>query len=259
MSIDWNTILSTLGSTAIIVAIIGFLAKSIVVHFLRRGIEKQSAKLGLRITQEERIRQELIRWANPIVGSVEALQHRLDNILNSDGYLALSLRYKETTNPSWSISYDYFLQSTVYLFAQYFCNIRLLEEELNFELFRKQENKDKFFSKVHESGQALSKYPHGLLKELPTVGDMQVFSLQQRALGEIMAIEHAKGWRCMRYSEFLSKWRDPDFRKNYDPLITFIESITPEHERRWQRLKIMYDALGELHTECDRLLSTRSN
>ena len=291
---NWQEILGELGSTAIIVAAICFFAKSMVTHMLQRDLASHDSKLRDRTAQvladtkqsaqaaeqerkvafdkelldykqrlerrgakEDRIRDEVIRWANPILGSVKALQARLRNILRDRGYLALSRRSQTGMNPEWSITVEYFLPSTIYLFCQYFCYVRLLEERLSFELFEKQDDKDHFFERVHEVGQTLSSYPHRGLAELSGTGDRQVFTLQQRALGEAMAVGIGDECRCIRYAEFLSKWNCSKFRETYEPLVRFIESLEPRHEHRWRRLEMMSEALEKLHDSCLRLLADR--
>ena len=91
--------------------------------------------------------------------------------------------------PGWSAQYAYFLPSTVYYFCQYFYWIRSLEERLSFEMFEQHNDKDRFFDRVREVGSALSRYPLDDLSTVPGgADDRQVFSLEQRALGETMAV-----------------------------------------------------------------------
>ena len=254
---NWQEILQQLGITALIVGAICFFAKSIFTHMLQRGLVSHDVSLRDRAAQEDRIRDEVIRWANPILGSVKALQARLRNILCHSGYLALSRRSQTEIDPEWSITFEYFLPSTIYLFCQYFCYVRLLEERLGFELFEKQKDKDDFFERVHAVGRTLSSYPHPGLAKLSGIGDRQVFTLQQRAFGEAMAVGTGDECRCMRYFEFLSNWNCSKFRETYEPLVRFIESLEPKHEHRWRRLEMMNEGLIELHKSCRRLLSDR--
>jgi hypothetical protein len=101
-------ILKTLGSTAVVVAALAFFARSTVKHLFDADLEKHKAQLKLdadaqlitqkRVAdaqllvqknefdhqmevfkndlatnkaQKDRIREEIVRWANPILGSVE--------------------------------------------------------------------------------------------------------------------------------------------------------------------------------------------
>lgn len=299
---NWVEVLKTLGSTTIIVAVLGFLAKTIIDHYFQSRIDTHKAHLEREAAREladararvdrelastkaradeillaqkaefdhqmetfkvelagrsarvDRIRQEVVRWANPIFGSVIELRNRLNNILCNQGYLALSPQTQDQLNIDWSITYDYFLPSTVYLFCQYFCWVRLLEEKLSFELFRKHTEKDAFFSKVHAVGHKLSDYPLEELKNVVGTGDRQVFRLEQQVLGEAVIASENGELRCLRYSEFLAKWPDAAFKRSLRPMTDFVDGLQPTNTHRWKRLELMAGALNELHNECDRLL-----
>ena len=273
--IDWSGILTALGGTAIIATAITFISKVAIEHFFRRDLETYKADLKRTVVAQkgdfdrqaetfrtelahaDRVRQEVVRWANPILGSVVDLQHRLGTILNNYGYLALSPDYKYQVNPGWPIDYEWFLQSTVYLFCQYFCWVRLLEEKLSFELFEKHDVKDSFFANVRAVRRYLGTFPLLELKDLTESGDRQVFSLQQRALGEALFVPDGNELRCMRFSEFLEKWAEPAFKGLFNPLSRFIGELTPENTLRWKRLELMAQALEELRLECVRLLTIK--
>src|SRR6266571_5295276 len=107
--------------------------------------ERQSQAILQQKEKENRIREEIVTWANPILGAVNDLEHRLENILCDYGYLALDKNKCDEINPNWSITYEYFTQSTLYLFAQYYAWIQMLREKLNFELFQSEQTKDEFF------------------------------------------------------------------------------------------------------------------
>jgi hypothetical protein len=174
--VDWGDVLKTLGSTAVIVAALAFVAQSGIKLFLDRDIEAYKAKLksdsdAVLLAQKsqfdrqleafktelkentdrrDRIRDQVTKWSNPILGSVEALKARLDNILLDDGYLALSASSQGNITPEWSITYDYFFPTTVYLFADYFCWVRFFEENMSFELFTTHPQKDAFLKKIRD-------------------------------------------------------------------------------------------------------------
>ncbi|HYT84179.1 MAG TPA: hypothetical protein VEK86_12030 [Gemmatimonadales bacterium] len=66
----------------------------------------------------ERIREEVLRWANPIRNSVLGLESRLDNILRRNLHLALSPRMAgvdRPVHPDWAISHEYVMSSTLFL------------------------------------------------------------------------------------------------------------------------------------------------
>jgi len=292
MSLDWTDIFKTLGSTVVVVAAISWLTKQTITHFylvdlearkvefskeleatkasfsneleaykaaLKAEYDQQLARfqadLGIAVASIDRRRQEIVRWANPVLTAIEELQRRLDNILLSDGWLALSKENENRINPNWSISYDYFLPSTIYLFGQYFCVSRLLQESVSLELFRTHTEKDAFFKRLHESGRKLSGFPLHQLADLPADGDRQIFTLQQRALGEAMVVREGGTTRCMSYEEFLRKSSDDTFKTLLDPVTRFMSGLEPKHQRRWKRLLLLKGDLEELLTECKRLLT----
>jgi len=233
----------------------GFLSSWLTFRFVKRQEMIETARIKARSEKQERVRQEIVRWANPILASVRELESRLDNILEDDGYLALSQNYATHVNPNWSITYDYFMPSTLFLFGQYFAWVRMLQEELSFELFESQEQEKSFFDAVYKVGKALSSFPPRYLP--PGVRcsgqDTQVFILQQRVIGELMTLRD-DGRRCMGYPEFLKKLSDPEFKQHLEPLRTLLEELRPDNECRWKRLTAAHQALVELDSSCTQLL-----
>ena len=69
--------------------------------------------------RKERIREEILRWANPILAAVKNLESRLSNILNKGLYRALDpdLDAERPVNQDWAIGYEYALESSLFLFA----------------------------------------------------------------------------------------------------------------------------------------------
>lgn len=294
---DWGSIIKTLGSVALVVAAIGFVAKSIFNHVLKRLSEahatdlqifanEKKAKLnselkrqtdellmeqkavfdqqmeGFRsevansVAKQDRIRDEVVRWANPILASIEDLRNRLDNILDDDAHRLMSSKTDSNHNPGWSATHEYFFPSTLFLFCQYFCWARLLEEDLSFELFEKHEVKDAFFERLRNAAGMLSKFPLDQLRDTPGgENDRQVFTLQQRLLGEIVAVDGNNGCRCMNFAQFLDEYSDTKFKNRLKPLIDILEELRPEDQHRWRRLELFRDALIEMSDECRRLLN----
>ena len=250
MEIDWQGVVKTLGSATVLVAAIGYVIKSFITHLTKGHLLRTKSDHA----RKERIREELLRWSNPILGSVKELRDRLKNILEDEGYLALSSNYRNNIDPNWSITHVYFLSSTVYLFCQYFCYLELLREQLRFEIFQDHEEKDNFFRKSGEVGRALSSFPHKALDSLPQEGDMQVFRLQQRMLGEIVTVRDGDVDRCMRYSEFVPKWNEPNSNGAFEPLVMFLKDLSETDMRRWGRLELMKTALDDLYEACKLLI-----
>src|SRR5215813_8829614 len=73
-------------------------------HDFDKRLAEYEKRLDVTIKSDERIRSEIIAWANPIRDAAESLHNRLDNILARQGYKALGKGY---TDADWSISYEY--------------------------------------------------------------------------------------------------------------------------------------------------------
>lgn len=218
-------------------------------------IEGQREKLRLEQEKDrtERIRTEILRWANPILGAVQDLRGRLDNILRQEGYFALNPEYRETLQ--WSISYDYFIQSALYLFSIYFAYAEALREELSFELFRDQEEKRELFSALASVGKALGDFP----PPYPcTGGDRQVFHLEQRSIGTVVLREDDRT-RCISYPDFQDKLsNDKKFNLNFSPLRKLLDGVEPDSGNcRWKRLEAVDAALAQVNVVCRKILQPR--
>ena len=151
------------------------------------------------------------------------------------------------------------MSSTVYLFCQYFCYLELLRENLRFEIFQDHAEKDLFFDKSRKVGKALSSFPYRALESLPQEGDMQVFNLQQRMLGEMVTVRDKDVDRCMKYSEFLVTWKEAESNSVFNPLVEFLRDLNETNVRRWRRLELMKVALDDLYKECEGLISWRQS
>ena len=158
----------------------------------------------------------------------------------------------------WTITPNHFLVSTAYLFCQYFCWIRLLEESLSFELFRNQSEKDELFKKIWTVRDDLSQFPLTNAGDLPARGDRQIFTLQQRALGELLIVQEPDAPRCMRFAEFMNKRPDPIFASGMEPIASFLDGLSPEQPRRWERLLRTMADLEALSGQCRHLLNLRA-
>jgi hypothetical protein len=222
---------------------------------LRNELEREAQVAALTEAgkRRERVRQEVLRWANPILAAVDGLRYRLANILNEAGYMALDPSWKGRQN--WSMSYDYFMNSSLYLFATYFGYVELLRQSVNFELFESAYEKDEFFNGVQKVSSSLSAFP----APWPCEGsDVQVFRLQQQALGELMISGLPDHPRCLTYPNFLNRLQDEDFKLHLDPLRELLNSVAPQPtDCRWQRLEVALDALTSLAGTCRRLLTVK--
>lgn len=221
---------------------------------LDRGMAAYKQQLEIVAKSDDRIRSEILTWANPILESVNDLESRLRNILTTKGYEALEPGF---SLPEWSVTYEYFFNSTLFLFGQYFCWTHMLRLELSFELFRSQKEMQDFFAKVKAVNGKLSDFPpffEGQEKEYDGAGhDTQIFRLQQRAIAELLATRRGNRRACRSYALFLCNLADPDFSIAFDPVRKLVDNLKPG-ERRWKRLADTHAALIDLQNECNRLL-----
>lgn len=258
--------IATILVTALVGLATGFISSLVAFRFRRREIvEAAAAELSnqralqtveAEAAREERLRQELIRWANPILGAVYDLESRLHNLLHSGGHLALSPQTVGRVNPNWSISYEYMMQSTLYLFGQYFAWVQLFEQEISFELFGTQETKDAFRVKVREVERCLAAFPP---RRYDCEGkDAQLFALQQRAIGQSLIVSDGGSSRCSTYPEFVEQLAgsEPTFEQHFDPLKALLLGLNrdPADECCWKRLDATLQALSDLKVHCERLL-----
>jgi hypothetical protein len=204
----------------------------------------------------ERLRSQIQRWALPIQGSIEDLTHRLRNITENDGYKMLSTSNDKVNG--WSADYQYFISSTSYYFAQYFCWTRLIQQQLGMELFGSNQEMKAFLSHIDDVGQTISSFPFDKENGYdPANFDCQVFRLQQRAIGELLVQRSATGEQVMTYREFLDEWVDPtksQFKLHVTPLITFLNDVKPEKDLRWMRLLEMARRLDTFSNACANVL-----
>ena len=211
-------------------------------HQIQAGLQEKE--------RNDRVREQIIQWANPILRAVEDLDHRLENILNN-GYMALNKQ--GLFPPDWSITYDYFMSSSLYLFAQYFAWIQMLRELLSFELFQSEHTEVEFFKRIRAVGKPLSDFPFAPLNNC-NGEDRQLFRLQQRVIGELLILRDSNSPRCMSYPDFLEKLNEPSFEHHLEPLRVLLENVIPGDNCRWIRLKETRKALRNLMEYCQQVL-----
>lgn len=215
-------------------------------------VERLRSAIQAEAASDERIRSEVIKWANPILDAVQMLEARLGNIVEHEGYLALNKGFK---HQQWSMTYDYFMSSTLYAFAAYFCWVRMLEERMSFEMFRVDNQKVRFFGAFESVADALRSYPPPFAC---SGTDAQIFVLQQRAIGELVARENNGRPACMSYDEFETELTNPAndvFEKRLAPVRALLEGLRYEEGCRWVRLAMTLEALRQLKTVCREILN----
>ena len=202
------------------------------------------------LARNERIRGEIVRWANPILGAVRDLRSRLVNILRDDAQLALQKQPRHPVPAGWSISYEYFMPSTLYLFCHYFYWVKRFQAELNFELFRSQADMDALLARLQAVRHHLGTWP---MEPKCSGKDAQVFALQQRAMGEALTVR-SELERAMGYDEFMAQWEKQPLALHLSPLRALLEDLDNDGACRWKRLEAVLKALEELEGYCGSVL-----
>ena len=224
-------------------------------------VADHQAEVDERSAQQRRIREEVLRWTNPVLDAVNGLASRLDNILHRDLDLALRKhRQDRPVDPDWAVSYDYVLPTTLYLFANYFAWIRLLQERLSFELFESEQMEKRFFAAMWRVSDTLSDWSPD--DEIGGGGrDTQVFALQQRAIGEALIQRNTEDPRPMTIPEFLSAYKnksEPTFNATIEPLRELVDDLE-RGTKRWGRLSLTLNELQAFREECRALLRRRED
>jgi hypothetical protein len=221
-------------------------------------VADHQAEVDERAAQERRIRDEVLRWTNPVLDAVDGLESRLGNILHDDLDLALHKhRAARPVDPDWAVSYDYVLPTTLYLFANYFAWIRLMQEKLSFELFESKQVEKRFFEAMWGVSKTLGDWWPGIIGGAGR--DTQVFALQQRAIGEALIRRDTEDPRPMTIPEFLSAYnnkKEPSFNATLEPLRELVDGLE-RGTKRWARLSLTLNELWAFQKECRALLELR--
>lgn len=209
--------------------------------------------------RQARLHAQVQRWANPIRQAIDDLDHRLANIMEKGGYRSLAPQWKAP--PQWSADHDYFMSSTMYYFAQFFCWVRLMQMEIGYELFRSSGEMEAFAAAIEDVGNPLGQYPYRPPDSAPSPGaaatDRQVFRLQQRAIGELLLAGPEAGKALLSYRDFVDRLGDegdPRWLRHLAPLRAFLRDLGPQDDVRWLRLQAMRTALAELRTQCNQIM-----
>jgi hypothetical protein len=155
-------------------------------------------------------------------------------------------------DPDWAVSYDYVMPTTLFVFADYFAWVRLLQESLSLELFDSQTARGEFSASIWSVSKTLSDWPG---KAPESKGqDSQVFALQQRAIGELLIRRDGQDVSTMTSPEFMTAYEaKPDFKAQLEPLRRLLDSIEPD-TKRWIRLEATLRALREFDRRSRELL-----
>jgi hypothetical protein len=210
-----------------------------------KAIEEFRSDIAFRATKRQRLANEVIAWSVPILDGIDDLYWQLGNIVHGDFYQALDPSGNENLPSDWSITYDYGMNSTLYMFAKYFCWMGLLEDRLNFDFFDSAEERDAFFDQMWKPRTTLAQWPLRKMDLSDCSGpDRQIFAIEQRGIGAAMCVTENGERGCLSYAAFLEKKDDPPLQNLLKPLRSFLEALTPD-SCRGKRLLLMHEELAE--------------
>lgn len=227
-------------STAIV-----FIAKHIIDTSTKAVLEKYKNELKIEFEKEksvlkqeyekyDRQREELKKWANPVLAAVNGLAGRLNYIVTDNGYQELEKHHPQ---------FNYYFPSTLYYFAQYLCWIQILKEEINYEIFSEKAEEVNFFKSLRDVNVSL----RNVNSPAP------IFSLQQRQIAEIMRSDVDEKRKCITYHEFVIKHKeDGTFKDILKPLEELVEKIAGPDQYTNTILKEVLD----LKEQCQGLLKS---
>jgi len=247
--------------TSIIAAIFAVVSSWLTYRFVNRREMMETRQMDEEAAREDRVRTELVKWSNDVNVAVDDLYGRLGAILHQSGYVALNPAFVRAPNAVWSVTHDYYMTSTLFLFGQFFGWIQLLREDVNYEVFRNARERKELAEAILSVTKSLGDYPltHCMGH------DAQVFRLQQRAIAELFMTENDGTPRTLRYHEFVQRKDEADFAPHLNPLRELLTGVTPDSDCRWPRLEHLYGTLGTLKQECndalghDRILALMSD
>jgi len=224
-------------STAVITTGIVYIGKKIFDKSADFTLKKFEMELNKKYQKDERKLEELKKWTNPLLSSLNGLIGRLNNIVNEDGYKHLS---------NSSSEYEYYMPSTLYYLSQYLCYIQILREEINYEIFDDNKNESNFFQVLKKVNKSLRGKDNNF--------DRPLYSLEQREISELMMdINYNNKRVCKSYYSFHEKFETPEMREILKPLRNLFENIQ-KNDKKFNRLSLLLTALRELKKESENLL-----
>jgi hypothetical protein len=233
---------------------VGFVRKKELEASVSSAFRQERARREM--DRSERIRGQVVALAGPIRLAAQDLLHRLSNIIDDDGDAALDPGWDDRQPVNWSMSHEYQLRSTEYLFARFFAYSEILRDSLGSDLQGEQTDPGNLMDSMVQVGRALSEYP--IAEDVCEGEDAQVFLWQQRALGSLLRPSGDTS-RVLNYAEFLDDV--PAIDKHLSPVTTLLEALpsTPRSGCHWARMHLARTALNDVIDSCGRLLAGPSH
>lgn len=160
------------------------------------------------LRSEERSRKQLAeeivaKYREPLLLAAFDLQSRVYNIVDPD-HRFLSSYYDDAPETVESYARD----STLFVVAQFFGWMEIIRRDVQFLDLGAEEQTRRLTG-------LLSEVQSTFRSDTPTLPDpFRVFSMHQRAIGELMVVEAGNSEReCLGYAAFVGKLRDPEFAR----------------------------------------------
>ncbi len=240
-----NVFLVSMGGTATLLIVAGYLAKSYITFQLNKEMEDyktknnhdynikiEELKSKLQIITAQDIRKTeyqdvMKKYQGPLLHAAYDLQSRLYNIL-AQGFIT---KYYLQGN---SGEKDYVVNNTVFVIAQYFAWVEIIRREIQFIEFN-DITKTKEISRLRDNIYTL--WQTNKFDDL-----FRIWAGEQRAIGELMIVGNNNQLGCIGYASFLAKLtnnKEPLFEK----LQSDVKDLSTKVEDSFTRLTEIQHAL----------------
>lgn len=260
-----NVFLVSIGGSATVLLVVGFLSKSLIAHLFAKEMESYRQKLNYEnsaaleamkielkqnVKNEDRVfeyEQVMKRYQGPLLHAVYDLQSRLYNIIVQDLVQAYLVNGNENEQ-------EYVKKNTVFVIAQYFAWTEIIRKEIQFIDFRSSQN-TKELSELRDNIYRLWQTDsfHDLFR---------IWAGEQRAIGELMIEHHNDRMSCIGYASFLKKLssnHEPLFDKLQGDVVVLSKSGSNSYSRLAEIQHSLIDILNYLDPDYIRFPKERRN
>lgn len=188
------------------------------------------------LDEQDRLRARVDRYQEPLVRAAFDLQSRLWNIVDGGFIASYGVRGSEREKA-------YALESTLWLFGQYYGWVEILRREAQFLQLPERDARQRVQEMLNNIA--------GVCASDRAFGDtiFRIFRSEQRALGELMIApgSDADGrprTDCLGFAELSERWQDQDSATSrwFGPLAKSIKALTTE-PARVERIRALQRAL----------------
>lgn len=219
-------------TVAIISAIITLLGQT-----RTKRLEHQFLKERETESEEAKLKEIVSKYSNPILKSAVDLKRRLATYTEGDG---LSTYYNRSERDR-----EYTINNTLFLIAEYFCWVEVLNRQVQFLDFGLVEQNQELTKLLRNVGLAFQ----ADIEDSNDGNDFpfRVYKGEQRAIGEIMLKISSESENrvvgCMGYAEFLQRLHDPDFMKWFTKFKNDLIKNAKESHKYDKRLILIHNSL----------------